>query len=60
VNLAARIGHIAAAGEVSLSATTAGLPSVARRLAQRERRVENVSFKGIGAPVAVVHVAADR
>lgn len=60
VNLAARIGHIAAAGEVALSATTAGLPSVAERLAQREQRVETISFKGIAAPVAVVHIAADR
>jgi class 3 adenylate cyclase len=58
VNLAARIGHIASAGEVALSRSTAELAAVARAIAGREQRIEQISFKGIAQPVEVVRIAA--
>jgi class 3 adenylate cyclase len=59
VNLAARIGHIAGAGEVALSAAMAMQPAIAARLSRRDVRRETVTFKGIAAPVDVVRIAAD-
>jgi class 3 adenylate cyclase len=59
VNLSARIGHIAEAGEVALSATMAELPAIAKRIGQREQRLEKIQFKGIAGPVGVIRMAAD-
>jgi len=59
VNLAARIGHIAGAGEVALSETMAALPVIAARIASRRQQVENIQFKGIAGPVGVIRIAAD-
>jgi class 3 adenylate cyclase len=59
VNLAARIGHIATAGEVALSRSTAELPPVARVIGSRGVRIEPIGFKGFAAPIEVVRIDAD-
>ena len=60
VNLAARIQHSAASGEVLFSQSCAMLPSIAAKLAvfSRPTRTESVAFKGFSQEVPVVRVMA--